>query len=188
MRRKSILSSWTTILSKRELIQSIKRPKHTLRGSRREDGQSFISKSGAINNFTLFELCHHNWSTCQHGQRRTFLETLTMDLTSAYIISRLQNNRRLHRSPAQLIEKFVRATSEPPDIHQFRGPDGHGQVKRSCSLCKASGKLQRDCKLTATICQICDQIVNGPGTVSVHPPPPLYFSEAPRSANQENSC
>lgn len=114
---------------------------------------------GAINTFTLFELCHPNWSTSQHGRRRAFLKSLALELASEHMTNRIQHNRGLHQSVAQKIKKFVGPINVPQSSHSSREPED--AAKRRCSLCKASGKLQRSCNLTAMTCQICDQNVCG---------------------------
>ena len=118
----------------------------------------------AINTFTLFEMCHPNWSTSRHGRRRAFLKTLSFELTAAHMINRLRNNRGLQRSLTQEIEKFVGAVSPRPGINLPPGSvlrDVQHQIKRRCSLCKAFGKPTRACNLTSMTCQICDQDVCG---------------------------
>jgi len=117
----------------------------------------------AINTFTLFELCHPNWSTSRHGRRRAFLKTLSLELTAVHMTNRLRHNRGLHHLLIQEIEKFVGVVS-PVSSNQPLGSlnrDSQIRNKTRCSLCKASGKPTRACNLTSVAYQICDQNVCG---------------------------
>ena len=90
----------------------------------------------AINTFTLYELCHSNWSTSRHGRRRAFLKTLSLELTAVHMTNRLRHNRGLHHLLIQEIENFVGVVSPLPSNQPLGSLNRDSQIrnKTRCSF------------------------------------------------------
>lgn len=120
--------------------------------------QNWLDIAG-VNTFTLFELCNPNWTTKRQDRRRQFLNKLAEELTLPYMTSRLQDKSGLRRSLVEIIQKYVGAVDQPAAAVDVRNPGA--EVKRRCGICKAQGKMQRQCNLTRMSCQVCEISVCG---------------------------